>query len=78
MNYPDFYENHQFHVIYCVTVAYVLNFEEFLIHGSDDGIYDTSITEVMDIACRNSPCYVVYTRTWISELSVYLSGCGIE
>ena len=22
--YPDFFENHQFHVIYCVTLAYVL------------------------------------------------------
>jgi hypothetical protein len=35
MNYPDFCENHdQFHVIYCVTLAYVLYFEEFLIHDS--------------------------------------------
>ena len=33
-NYPDFFENHQFHVIYCVTLAYVLYFEEFLIHDS--------------------------------------------
>jgi hypothetical protein len=23
-NYPDFFENHQFHVIYCVTLAFVL------------------------------------------------------
>jgi hypothetical protein len=29
-NYPDFCKNHQFHVIYCVTLAYVLYFEEFL------------------------------------------------
>ena len=21
-NYPDFFENHQFHVIYCVTLAF--------------------------------------------------------
>jgi hypothetical protein len=33
-NYPDFLENHQFHVIYCVTLANVLYFEEFLIHDS--------------------------------------------
>jgi hypothetical protein len=34
-NYPDFCENHQFHVIYCVTLAYVTFFEElFLIHDS--------------------------------------------
>ncbi len=24
VNYPDFFENHQFHVIYCVTLAFVL------------------------------------------------------
>jgi hypothetical protein len=29
-NYPDFCKNHQFHVIYCVNLAYVPNFEEFL------------------------------------------------
>ncbi len=29
-NYPDFCKNHQFHVIYCVTLPYVLYFEEFL------------------------------------------------
>ncbi len=29
-NYPDFCKNHQFHVIYCVTLAYVLYFKEFL------------------------------------------------
>ncbi len=29
-NYPDFCKNHQFHVIYCVNLAYVLYFEEFL------------------------------------------------
>ena len=34
-NYPDFCENHQFHVIYCVTLAYyVLYVEEFLTHDS--------------------------------------------
>jgi hypothetical protein len=32
VNYPDFCENHQFHVIYCVTLASVLYLEEFLIH----------------------------------------------
>ncbi len=31
-----------------------------------------------DIPCRNSPYYVAYTRTWIFEPSVYLSGCEIE
>ena len=46
--------------------------------GSDDSIYDTSIIEVVDIPCRNSPYYLVYTRTWIFEPSVYLSGCKIE
>ncbi len=40
--------------------------------GSDDSIYDTSIIEVVDIPCRNSPYYVVYTRTWIFEPSVYI------
>ncbi len=40
--------------------------------GSDDSIYDTSIIEVMDIPCRNSPYYMVYTRTWIFEPSVYI------
>ncbi len=39
--------------------------------GSNDSIYDTSIIEVVDIPCRNSPYYVVYTRTWIFEPSVY-------
>jgi len=34
VNYPDFFENHQFHVIYCVTLAYALFSEEFLIHDS--------------------------------------------
>ena len=29
--YPDFFKNHQFNVIYCVTLAYVL-FQEFLVH----------------------------------------------
>ena len=33
-NYPDFCEDHQFHVIYCVTLAYVLYFEKFLTHDS--------------------------------------------
>ena len=33
-NYPDFFENNQFRVIYCVTLAYVLFSEEFLIHDS--------------------------------------------
>jgi len=28
-NYPDFFENHQFHVIYCVTLAYVLFSKNF-------------------------------------------------
>ncbi len=46
--------------------------------GSDDSIYDTSIIEVVDIPCRNSPYYVAYTCTWILEPSVYLSGCKIE
>ncbi len=46
--------------------------------GSDKCIYDTSITEVVDIPRRNSPYYVVYTRIWILEPSVYLSGCKIE
>ena len=46
--------------------------------GSNDSIYDTSITEVVDIPCRNSPYYVAYTRTWIFEPSVYLSGYEIE
>jgi hypothetical protein len=34
MDDPDFFENNQFHVIYCVSLAYVLFFEEFLIHVS--------------------------------------------
>ena len=34
VNYPDFCENHQFHVIYCVTIVYVLYFPEFWIHDS--------------------------------------------
>ncbi len=46
--------------------------------GSNDSIYDTSIIKVVDIPCRNSPYYVAYTRTWIFEPSVYLSGCKIE
>ncbi len=46
--------------------------------GSDDSIYDTSIIEVVDIPCRNSPYYVAYTGTWILEPSVYLSGYEIE
>ncbi len=46
--------------------------------GSDDSIYDTSIIEVVDIPCRNSPYYVAYTRTWILEPPVYLSGYEIE
>ncbi len=46
--------------------------------GSNDSIYDTSIIKVADILCRNSPYYVAYTRTWIFEPSVYLSGCKIE
>ncbi len=33
-NYLDFCKNHQFHVIYCVTLTYVLYFEEFLTHDS--------------------------------------------
>ncbi len=28
-NYPDFFENHQFHVIYCVTLAYVIFSKNF-------------------------------------------------
>jgi hypothetical protein len=32
----------------------------------------------VDIPCRNSTYYVVYTRTWILEPSVYLSGYEIE
>ena len=31
VNYPDFFHNHQFHVIYCVTLSYEHCFEEFLI-----------------------------------------------
>ena len=45
---------------------------------SSESIYDTSITEVVDIPCRNSPYYLVYARTWIFEPSVYLNGCEIE
>ena len=45
---------------------------------SHDSIYDTSIIKVADILCRNFPYYVAYTRTWIFEPSVYLSGCKIE
>ncbi len=36
-NFPDFFENHHFHVIYCVTLAFVLfskNFR-FTIHIVD-------------------------------------------
>ena len=40
--------------------------------GSDENIYDTSIIEVVDIPCRNSPYYVAYTRAWILEPSVYI------
>ena len=29
ITYPDFFENHQFHVIYCVTLAYVLFLKNF-------------------------------------------------
>jgi hypothetical protein len=36
------------------------------------------IIKVVDIPCRNSPYYVVYTCTWILEPSVYLSGYEIE
>ncbi len=39
---------------------------------------DTSITEMVDIPCGNSPYYMAYARTWIFEPSVYLSGCEIE
>jgi hypothetical protein len=45
---------------------------------SCESIYNTSITEVVDIPCRNSPYYMAYTRTCIFEPSVYLSGCKIE
>ena len=31
---PGFCKNHQFHGIYCVTLAYELYWEEFLIHNS--------------------------------------------
>jgi hypothetical protein len=31
---PDFFENCQFHVIYGVTLIYVLYLDEFLIHDS--------------------------------------------
>jgi hypothetical protein len=37
--YPDFFENHQFYGIYCVTLAFVLFFEEFLIHDSHCAIF---------------------------------------
>ena len=40
----------------------------------DESIQDTSIIKVVDIPCRKSPYYVVYTCTWILEPSVYLSG----
>ena len=33
-NFPIFFENHQFQIICCVTLTYVLYFEEFLIHDS--------------------------------------------
>ncbi len=46
--------------------------------GSDDSIYNTSIIEMADIPCRNSPYYVAYTRTWIFEPLSILSGCKIE
>ncbi len=46
--------------------------------GSNDSIYDTSIIEVADIPYGNSPYYVAYTRTWIFEPSVNLSGCKIK
>jgi hypothetical protein len=29
ITYPDFFENHQFHVIYCVSLAYVLFLKNF-------------------------------------------------
>jgi hypothetical protein len=29
MNDPDFFENNQFHVIYCVSLAYVLFLKNF-------------------------------------------------
>ena len=29
IKYPDFFENHQFHVIHCVTLAYILIFENY-------------------------------------------------
>ncbi len=40
--------------------------------GSNDSIYDTSIIEVVDIPCRNSPYYMGYSLTWIFEPSVYI------
>ncbi len=40
--------------------------------GSNDSIYDTSIIEVVDILCRKSPYYLVYTGTWIFKPSVYI------
>ena len=45
---------------------------------SNESIYDTSIIEVVDITCRNSPYYVAYTRTWIFKPSFDLSGCKVE
>jgi hypothetical protein len=54
-----------------------LNFSYVRI-DSYESIYDTSIIEVVDILCRNSPYYVAYARTWIFEPSVYLGGCEIE
>jgi hypothetical protein len=33
-SFPDFCNNRQFYDIYCVYSAYVLYFEEFLIHDS--------------------------------------------
>jgi hypothetical protein len=51
----------------------------FSVHtDSNESIYDTSIIVVVDIPCRNSPYYMVYTRTWIFKPSVYLSRCKIE
>jgi hypothetical protein len=38
--------------------------------GSAECICNTSITEVVDIPCRNSPYYVAYTCTWILKPSV--------
>ena len=47
-NYPDFFENHKFHVIYCVTLAYVLFSKNFwfTIH-----VVDSWFWKIIDRIC---------------------------